>query len=99
VIHVRKIGHSYRVGFTTVGQIVIEVYEAIIKHMAPIYIPKPTEEIWTKSEQGFFEKWQFPNCIGSVDGKHVTIKCHNNSEFLLFKKIFSRINGNCGPRL
>lgn len=40
---------------------------------------EPTEEIWTKSAQGFFEKWQFPNCIGSVDGKHVTIKCPDNS--------------------
>ncbi|KAL4131721.1 hypothetical protein QTP88_008995 [Uroleucon formosanum] len=42
-------------------------------------MPEPTEEIRTKSAQGFFEKWQFPNCIGSVDGKHVTIKCPNNS--------------------
>ncbi|XP_008179385.1 uncharacterized protein LOC103308193 [Acyrthosiphon pisum] len=47
--------------------------------MGPIYMPEPTEDIWTKSTQGFFEKWQFPNCIGSVDGKHVTIKCPNNS--------------------
>jgi len=47
--------------------------------MGPIYMPEPTEEIWTKSAQGFFEKWQFPNCIGSVDGKHVTIKCLNDS--------------------
>jgi len=47
--------------------------------MGPIYMPEPTEEIWTKSALGFFEKWQFPNCIGSVDGKHVTIKCPNNS--------------------
>lgn len=35
----KTIGHSYRVGFTTVGQIVI------IKHMGPIYMPEPTEDI------------------------------------------------------
>lgn len=45
----KTIGHSYRVGFTTVGQIVIEVCEAIIRHMGPIYMPEPTKEIWTKS--------------------------------------------------
>lgn len=73
------ISHIYRVGFTTVNQIVIEICETIIKQMGPIHMPDPTEEILTKSAQNFFEKWQFPNCIGSVDGKHITIKCLNNS--------------------
>ncbi|CAH2006973.1 unnamed protein product [Acanthoscelides obtectus] len=40
------IGHSVRVGFTTVSAIVTEVCEAICRHMEHIYLPEPTENIW-----------------------------------------------------
>lgn len=42
-------------------------------------MPEPTEAVWESTINGFYEKWQFPNCLGSIDGKHVTIKCPNNS--------------------
>lgn len=69
------IGHSFRVGFSTVSQIVTEVCEAVCRKLGDIYLPEPTTEIWKQSAQGFKNVWQFPNCIGSIDGKHVTIKC------------------------
>jgi len=47
--------------------------------MGPMFMPEPTKNIWEESARGFYEKWQFPNCIGSIDGKHVTIKSPNNS--------------------
>ncbi|CAH1967708.1 unnamed protein product [Acanthoscelides obtectus] len=40
---------------------------------------QPTENIWKKCAEEFENRWGFPNCIGSVDGKHVTIKRPNNS--------------------
>ncbi|CAH1965361.1 unnamed protein product [Acanthoscelides obtectus] len=40
---------------------------------------KPTENIWKKCAEEFENRWGFPNFIGSVDGKHVTIKRPNNS--------------------
>lgn len=42
-------------------------------------MPKPTMQQWEHIISGFENKWQFPNCIGSIDGKHVTIKCPPNS--------------------
>ena len=39
----------------------------------PVYLPTPTEETWRVAASGFLEKWQLPNCIGSMDGKHVHI--------------------------
>lgn len=62
------IGHSFRVGFSTVSKIIIEVSEAINKIMGPMFLPEPTTSIWNESAKGFYEKWQYPNCIGSVDG-------------------------------
>lgn len=57
------------------GAIVTEVCEAICSNLQNLYLPEPTTEIWKQSEEGFTSIWQFPNCIGSIDGKHVTIKC------------------------
>ncbi|CAI6355400.1 unnamed protein product [Macrosiphum euphorbiae] len=47
--------------------------------MGPMFLPEPTTAIFEESSSGFYEKCQFPNCIGSIDGKHVTIKCPDNS--------------------
>lgn len=56
-----------------------------------MYLPEPTTEIWEKSAEGFNNVWQFPNCIGSIDGKHVTIKCPNKtgSTYFCYLKKFS----------
>ncbi|KMQ88306.1 nuclease harbi1-like protein [Lasius niger] len=37
-----------------------------------IKFPKTTEE-WTSIAKVYEERWNFPNCLGSVDGKHVRI--------------------------
>ncbi|KAJ8936919.1 hypothetical protein NQ318_012540 [Aromia moschata] len=73
------IGHSFRIGFETVSAIVTEVCQAICRRMENIYLPEPTRAIWEKSAKGFEDIWRFPNCIGSIDGKHVTIKCPNKT--------------------
>lgn len=85
------IGHSYRVGFSTVGLIVKEVCEAICKRMEPLFLPVPTKEIWESSAEQYSRLWQFPNCIGSIDGKHVTIKCprKTGSNHFCYLKKFS----------
>lgn len=57
----------------TVSTIVNDVSEAIWNKMQPLFMPNPTEELWKNVERDFKTKWNFPNCIGSIDGKHVTI--------------------------
>ncbi|KAI4466168.1 hypothetical protein MML48_3g00004821 [Holotrichia oblita] len=86
------IGHSFRIGFETVSQIVQEICHSICKSVGHMYLPEPTTEIWEESEKGFADVWQFPNCIGSVDGKHVTIKCPNKSRKKIDGGIFEASN-------
>jgi hypothetical protein len=43
--------------------------------MRPIVIKMPdTEDEWQAVADRFWEKWQFPNCIGALDGKHCEIQ-------------------------
>lgn len=59
--------------------------------LAPIYLRPPTQEEWTNIRDGFWNDWNFPNCIGAVDGKHVWIQAPPNSGSLYYnyKKTFS----------
>jgi len=34
---------------------------------------KPTEDNWRRIVNEFEEKWNFPNCLGAIDGKHNSI--------------------------
>lgn len=36
-------------------------------------MPKTVDEL-KEIERKFFQRWNFPNCFGAIDGKHVTIK-------------------------
>ncbi|KAL3212981.1 hypothetical protein MRX96_035802 [Rhipicephalus microplus] len=52
--------------------------------LAPEYMKTPTEEEWLEIAAGFCNRWQFPNCVGAVDGKHIQIKCPRNGGSLYF---------------
>lgn len=53
-------------------------------------IPNSPEE-WKRLSQEFDTAWNYPHCIGAVDGKHVHIRCPNNtgSQFYNYKGTFS----------
>ena len=52
---------------------------------------EPTEPDWEQIETGFQLCWNFPNCCGRVDGKHVAVRQPPNSGSLFFnyKNYFS----------
>lgn len=54
-------------------------------------MPVPTEELWRNTARRFQEKWNFPNCIAALDGKHVVIQAPANSGsyFYNYKGTFS----------
>lgn len=71
----RSLAFQYRVHSTTIGRIVNKVFVAIIKHFLEKAIPTPTNALLQKNIENYFEKWNFPNCCGAIDGKHIRIKC------------------------
>ena len=54
-------------------------------------MPVPLEDKWKSIADEFSDRWNFPNCIGTIDGKHVMIQCPFNpgSLFYNYKPYFS----------
>jgi len=80
-------------GNSTVGAIIHLTSRAAIDVLLDEMMPVPNEEKWSAIAEEFWTQWQFPNCIGALDGKHVTIQAPNNSESLYwnYKKTYSII--------
>nr|CAI5819400.1 unnamed protein product [Callosobruchus analis] len=55
-----------------------------------VCMPQTVEE-WTNLSNEYNNKWNFPNCIGALDGKHVILSSpiHSGSEFINYKGTFS----------
>lgn len=82
---------AYRVGESTAYSVIRETTKIITDVLLPIYFKPPTEEDYKSISNGFLEKWNFPNCIGSFDGRHCIIQAPPRSGSLYFnyKKTFS----------
>jgi hypothetical protein len=50
-----------------------------------------TEQEWKKIAKDFEVTWNFPHCLGALDGKHVVMQCPANtgSTFYNYKGTFS----------
>nr|XP_034194792.1 uncharacterized protein LOC117611013 [Osmia lignaria] len=89
----QTIAFSYRLGHSTVQSICLEVCNAINEILLAEYIPTPCKEKWLEIANEMWTMWNFPNCLGALDYKHVTIQTPANSGSLSFnyKKSFSII--------
>lgn len=87
----RSLAFSFRMGLTTIREIVHTTCEALWRILQPLVMPQPTECMWKEIEKGFSTRWNFPNAVGAVDGKHVVIQAPDNSgaDFFCYKKCFS----------
>ena len=48
--------------------------------MMNIYLKVPSSrEEWLTVAKKFESRWQFPNCIGAIDGKHIAMQPLGNS--------------------
>lgn len=90
-ISYNAIHFSYRIGVSTAAEIVKETCRAIWNHLQPLHMPQPTEQSFLMVARGYWQLWDFPNCLGSIDGKHIRIQCppQSGSMYFNYKKFFS----------
>jgi len=64
-----SLSFSFRIAKCTVCLIVRECCRIIVEELGPQYqkFPTTTEE-WQEIAQDYWDRWQFPNCIGAIDG-------------------------------
>ncbi|KAG0712999.1 Protein ALP1-like [Chionoecetes opilio] len=89
----RDVARHFCVGRATVCKIIQEVCQAIWEVGAPLFMAKPTTEDWKKIAEEFNNQWNFPHCLGAVDGKHIHIQkpALSGSLYFNYKRTFSTI--------
>jgi len=89
----KSIAYNYLLVDRTVSNIVQEVATAIWNNMQPVYLAEPKTETWKSIALRFEDRWQFPHCVGAVDGKHIVIKKpgKSGSSYFNYKHTFSII--------
>lgn len=87
----KTLGFTFHMGTSTIRDIVLETTDAIWKALHPIFMPVPKIKDFEKISRDFYKRWNFPNCLGAIDGSHVAIKKPPNSSarFRNYKKFFS----------
>ena len=87
------IAPNYCMSPAIVGRIISETCKAIWDELLNKgYLDHPkSEHDWRKVAQEFEERWNFPNALGAIDGKHVVMQAPalSGSSFLNYKKTHS----------
>lgn len=86
-----RIARAYRVGLETARQCVHFTCQAIWLRLKDRFMRQPTQDDWKKIADGFSTRWQFPYCLGAVDGRHVAITCPpmSGSDYVNYKGKYS----------
>ena len=85
---------QFRISRSTLSMLIPNVCQAIYKVLKKDFLSCPsTNEEWLEITKEFEDRWNFPNCIGAGDGKHIRMKCPPNtgSNFYKYKSFFSSV--------
>ena len=76
----RSLEFQFRISRRSISRIVYRVAEAIVKEMQKEYLMTPDKAAhWLKISEKFSQRWNYPNTIGAIDGKHIVLQQPENS--------------------
>ena len=88
----QSMSFQYRIGRSTISGIIHETCQAIWEALHEVYLKPPSNKNdWKEISKEFEELWNFPHCLGAIDGKHVSIQCplKSGSLYYYYKGYFS----------
>lgn len=81
----KSLEYGFRVGNNTISKLIPETCEAIFAEYGNEYMACPSSpEQWKTVANGFAKRWNFYNCLGALDGKHVAIRAPANSGSMFY---------------
>ncbi|CAK1597954.1 unnamed protein product [Parnassius mnemosyne] len=83
----KSLHHLFKISSQIISKIIPEVCSALNEVLKDLVKIPTTEDEWLSKAEGF----SFPNCIGTLDGKHIMIvpPPHTASEYFNYKGHFS----------
>ena len=75
----KSLHFQFRISVSAISYIIKGCCKAIVKRMAAEFIKVPSsDEEWLQISKKFEERWNFPQALGAIDGKHVKIQKPKN---------------------
>ena len=90
----QSLSFSYRIGRSTLSNILRETCDAIYTCLSGTYLSPPTNKTdWQNISDDFENTWNLPHVLGAIDGKHIRIQCPKNTGSLYhnYKGFFSLV--------
>jgi len=86
-----SLAFAFRISQSYISRIVKLVLKSLSNRLTPILLPTPTKDDMVEISKQFWKKWNFPNCVGAIDGKHIRIFSPEKSGSLYYnyKDFFS----------
>lgn len=89
----RSLAFAFRILHSYISTLVKETLLSMCKHLLPMFIPVPSTDVLKRNAEEFWQRWNFPNCYGAPDGKHIRIfaSAKTGSLYSNYKEYFSII--------
>lgn len=87
----QEIAWQFYIGKSTAHYVIKETCDVLWAVLSPIVLKPPEGNDWEKIMNGYYNRWNIPNCIGALDGKHCSIQApkYTGSQYFSYKKSFS----------
>ncbi|CAI6372415.1 unnamed protein product [Macrosiphum euphorbiae] len=89
----RSLSFGFRISHSYISLIIKETLSVLRTKLVPIFLPDANTIDFKVKAAEFSYKWNYPNCILAIDGKHVWIRSPINSGSLFhnYKDYFSTV--------